>query len=120
MSRGSPTFTETSRATSLRVGGRLSWPCARERFGDGEVAIRAVWNYRLTGLEVDLQTIDLHGDDIRLERHEARDAADLGIRLTIRPCRLTCVTDVGVAAQPFVRAEGRVVQSRPRRLVDGT
>ena len=40
---------------------------ARQRFGDGEVAIGAVRNHCLTWLEVDRHAIDLHGDDIRLE-----------------------------------------------------
>src|SRR5262245_34710133 len=36
-------------------------------FTDREVAVWAVRNHRLTGFEMDLRTIDLHGDDIRLE-----------------------------------------------------
>jgi hypothetical protein len=45
----------------------LSGLFAGERFGDGEVAIGAVRNHRLAWLEMDLHTIELHGDDIRLE-----------------------------------------------------
>jgi hypothetical protein len=52
---------------SLRVAGWFSGLLARERFGDGEVAIGAVRNHGLTWLEVDLDAIDLHGDDIRLK-----------------------------------------------------
>src|SRR5499426_3403408 len=36
-----------------------------------EVPIRAVRNHRLTWLEMHLYAVDLHRDDIRLERHEA-------------------------------------------------
>lgn len=77
-----------------------------ERLHDGEVAIGAVRNHRLTRLQTELGAIELYRDHVRLERHEAGDAADFGIGVTIRPCRQTCVTDVVVAAQPFVRAEG--------------
>src|SRR5262245_22381885 len=118
MSRGSPTFTESSRAMSLGIGGCSSRLVAGDSFGDGEVAIGAVRDHGLTRLEMDSPAIDLHGDDIRLERHEVGDPADLGIRLTIRPGRVACITDVVVAAQPLVRAEGLLVHGRQRRLVD--
>jgi hypothetical protein len=65
-----------------------------------------VRNHRLARLKTELFSIELHRDDVRLERHQIGDAADLGISLAIGPSRQTCVTDVVVAAQPFVRAEG--------------
>src|SRR5215471_18879306 len=102
MSRGTPTLTESSRAMSHSTLTRSSGLCAGHRFGDGEVAIGAVRNHALPWLEMDLRPIDLHGDDIGLERYEVRDAAHLGIRVSIRPGCVTCVTDVVVAAQPFV------------------
>src|SRR5262249_55714786 len=46
------------------------------------------------------------------------DAADLGISLTIRPCRPACVTDIVVAAQPFVRTEGLLFHGGQRGLID--
>ena len=63
-------------------------------------------NHRLTRLKMELRAIEMYRDDVRLERHQVGDAADLGIGVRIRPCRQTCVTDVVVAAEPFVRAEG--------------
>src|SRR5262245_1413670 len=74
MSRGRPTFTESIRAMSLLVGGDFSGRCAWEPFGDGEVAIRAVRKHRLTRLETDLDAVDFHGNDVRLEGHEVGDA----------------------------------------------
>ena len=77
----------------------------RQRLGDVEVAIGAVRNHRLTRLKTKLGAVELYRDDVRFERHQIGDAADLSIGVTIRPCRQTCITDVVVAAQPFVRAE---------------
>src|SRR5262245_28025151 len=118
MSRGRPTFTESIRAMSLLVGGGFSGRCAWEPFGHGQVAIGAVRKHRLTRLETDLDAVDFHGNDVRLEGHEVGDAGDLGIRLTIRPRGLTRVTYVVVAAQPLVRAEGLLVDGSQRGLVD--
>jgi hypothetical protein len=50
--------------------------------------------------------IEMDGDDVRLERHQVGDAADLRIGVRIRPGRQTCLTDVVIIAQPFVWAEG--------------
>jgi hypothetical protein len=80
----------------------------RERLGDGEVAIWTVWNHCLTWLKTELSAIELYRNDVRFERHQAGDAADLRIGVRIRPRREPCVTDVVIAAQPFVRAEGLV------------
>src|SRR6516165_4301678 len=75
-------------------------------------------NHRLTRLETELGAIELYRDHVRLERHQVGDATDLGIGLTIRPCRQTCVTDVAVAAQPLVGAEGPVFHWGQRGLID--
>ena len=37
--------------------------------GEVEVAIGAVRNHRLTRLKTELGAIEMHGDDIRFERH---------------------------------------------------
>jgi len=55
---------------------------------------------------------------IRLERYQSGDAANFRIGLTIRPCRQTCVTDVVVAAEPFVRAESLMFHEGQRGLID--
>ena len=39
------------------------------QLGEVEVAIGAVWNHRLTGLETEMDAIEMHGDDIWFERH---------------------------------------------------
>ena len=36
-------------------------------FGNGELAIRTVWNHRLTGLKAKLSAIELHRNYIGLE-----------------------------------------------------
>jgi hypothetical protein len=87
VSRGSPTFTDSSRAMSLRFGGdrkpflaarsrcgpaagcSLTAVCRTERLGDVEVAIGAVRNHRLTGLKMELGAVEMYRDDVRLERH---------------------------------------------------
>ena len=58
-----------------------------EYFGDGELAIGAVWDHGLTRLKMKLVAIELHRDNVRLERQKVGDAADLGICLRIRPYR---------------------------------
>jgi hypothetical protein len=60
---------------------------AGEHFGDGELAIGAVRNHGLTRLKMKLFAIELHRDNLRLERQKVGDAADLGICLRIRPDR---------------------------------
>jgi hypothetical protein len=52
---------------SLRVSGCFSGLFAGDYFGDGQIAIGAVRNHRLTWLEMDLHAIELHGDDIGFE-----------------------------------------------------
>src|SRR4029453_8364439 len=100
MSRGTPTLTDSSRAMSHSTLARSSRLCAGHRFGDGEVAIGAVRNHALPWLEMDLHPIDLHGDDIGLERYEVRDAAHLGIGVSIRPGCVRCDTDCVIPEQP--------------------
>src|SRR4029450_6294350 len=43
---------------------------------------------------------------------------NLGISVTIRPSGMMCVTDVVIAAQPFVRTEGLLFHGSQRRFVD--
>ena len=50
---------------------------------DGELAIRAVRNHRLTRLKVELGAIELDRDDVRFERHKVGNAADFGIGVRI-------------------------------------
>src|SRR5215469_3248195 len=88
------------------------------RLGDRELAIRTVRNHSLTRLKTELCAIYLYRYDVRLERHQIGDAADLRVRVTIRPDRQTCVTDVVVATQPFVRAEGPVLNGSERMPIN--
>jgi hypothetical protein len=63
--------------------GNHSCLSATERLGDREFAIGAVRNHRLTRLEAELGAIELYGDHVRLERHQAGDTADFGIGTTV-------------------------------------
>src|SRR4051812_161926 len=92
--------------------------CGAVRLGEGEVAIGSVRNHRLTRLQMKLGDTQMYRNDVRLERHQVRNAADLGIGGGIKPCRLTCVTDVVVAAEPFVWAEGLEFHRREGGLID--
>src|SRR6266446_2142270 len=92
--------------------------CSLEPLGDVEVAIGAVRNHCLTWVKTELDAIELYLNYIRLERHQVGDAADLSIGVRIRPCRQTCVTDVVVAAQPFVRAKGLMSDGRQCGLIN--
>ena len=83
-----------------------------------EVAIRAVWNHRLTGLKTELGAIEMHSDDVRFERHEIRDAAHFTIGVGIRPCCLTRVANRLVAAKSRVRAECLEFHRREGGLID--
>src|SRR5580658_2633368 len=89
-------------------------PC----LGNGEFAIGAVWNYRLTRLKMQLPAIELYRNYVRLERHQTGDAADLRKSLAIRPCPQTRIADVVVATHPFVRAEGLMFHQGQRGLID--
>src|SRR5262249_35745846 len=122
------TRTYNSLVNSCNRGANLArarWPVTRScrfaaggHFGDSELAIGAGRNYPLTRLKTKLPAIELYRDDVGLERHQAGDAADLGIGVTIRPCRQMCVTDIVVAAYPFVRAEGLVVHRSQCGLIN--
>src|SRR5262249_13932159 len=116
MSRGSPTFTDSSRAISLALALSV---CGAERLGGVEVAIGSVRNHCLTGLKTELDAIELNRDDVWLERHQVGYAADLRIGVAIRPCRQTRITDVVVTAQTFIRAKGLIFHGRQRSLIDG-
>src|SRR5262249_45111096 len=135
MSRGSPTFTDSSRTMSLPFGGdrkpslaarsrrepagcSLTAVCRADYLGGGEVSVGAVRNHRLTRLKMELNAIEMDRDDFRLERHQVADAADLRIGIRIRPCCQTCVTDAVVAAEPFVWAEGLEFHGSESGLID--
>ena len=75
-------------------------------------------NHRLPRLKTELSAVEAYRDDVRLERNQVGDAADLRIRVRIRPCRQRCVTDVVVAAQPFVRTKGLVFYRDQCGLID--
>src|SRR6516165_5685334 len=98
-----------------------AWPCCLQlasspslfaKLGYGEVAIGPMWNHGLTRLEMERSAIELHRDRIGLERHQIGDATHLAIGVAIRPCRLTGVTNVVVAAEALVRAERLLVYRR--------
>jgi hypothetical protein len=71
MSRGSPTFTDRSRAMALRLAwaGSLlsSWLFAGHGLRHGKLAIGTVRNHCLTRLVTERGAIDLYGDHVRLE-----------------------------------------------------
>jgi hypothetical protein len=62
-----------------------------------------VRDHGLTRLKMELGAIEMYRDDVRFERHQVGDAADLRIGVRIRPCRQTCVIDGPALA--FTRAE---------------
>jgi hypothetical protein len=80
--------------------------CRLDHLGEVEVAIGAVRNHRLARLKMELRAIEMDRYDVRFERHQVGDAANLGIGVRIRPCRQTCVIDGVIAAEPLIRAEG--------------
>ena len=49
-----------------------------ERLADMKVAIGAVRNHCLARPEAELNAVELYRNDVRLERHQAGDAADVG------------------------------------------
>jgi hypothetical protein len=53
------------------------------QLGEVEVAVGAEPNHRLTRLKTELDAIEMYSDDIGFERHQAGDAANLGIRVGI-------------------------------------
>ena len=61
-----PSLAARSRCGSA-AGGSLTAVCGGGRLGDGEVAIGAVWNHRLTRLEMELGAIEMYRDEVRLE-----------------------------------------------------
>jgi hypothetical protein len=88
------------------------------QLGEVEVAIGAVWYHHLARLEAELNAIEMHDHDIRLERHHVRDATDLGVSVRIRPSGLTRVADRVIAAEPLVRAECLEFHRREGGLFD--
>src|SRR5262245_31397189 len=100
------------------AGCSLTAVCRADRLGGGEVSIGAVRNHRLTRLKMELDAIEMYRDEVRLERHQVGDAADLRIGIRIRPSRQTCVTDGVVAAEPFVGAEGLAFFGSEGGLID--
>jgi len=116
MFRGSPTFTDSNRA--ILIAWSLSF-CSAERLTDLEVAIRAVRNHCLSWLKTELDAIELYRNYFWFERHEVGDPAHFRVGVTIRPCRQTCIADVVVAAQSFVRAKGlKMLNGRQSGLID--
>ena len=85
---------------------------------NSEFAIGTMRNHGLTRLKTKLHAVELHRNDIRLEGHQVGDAANFSIGLTIRPCGETCVTDVVVAAQTFVRTKALMFHESQSGFVD--
>jgi hypothetical protein len=96
----------------------LTEVCRADRLLDREVAIRAVRDDLLTRLEMQRGAIEVDRDDIRLERHQVGDAADLRIGVGIRPCRQTGITDGVIAAEAFIWAEGLEFHGSERGLIN--
>jgi hypothetical protein len=64
------------RAVAASPPGARSCPfAAGQRLGDGELAIGAVRNHRLTRLKMELGAIETHRNDVRLERAYTSPAA---------------------------------------------
>ena len=53
---------------------------AGECIGDGELAIGAVWNHRVTGLERGLDVIERHGDKIWLQDTKSETGRLIDVR----------------------------------------
>ena len=81
------------------------------RLVDREVAIGAMRNHRLTRLKMELGAIEIDRDDVRLERHQVGDAANLSVSVRVRPGRQTCLT---------VDRAGREPLGQSRTAVAGT
>src|SRR5580698_1182198 len=132
MSRGSPTFTDNSRATFASLNHQSAHNvysvfhnvynadslAGREHFADRQFAIGTVRGNALAWLEMELFAIEMNRDDVRLERHAAGDAVDLRVGIGIAPGRGSGLADVVVATDPFIRAEGLVLREREDGLVD--
>src|SRR5258708_19728809 len=92
ISRGRPTLTDSSRAMAcfaLSEGPEANLATRRAvQLSEIEVAIRAVWNHRLTGLKTELGPIHIHLDHVRFEPHAIRAAAHFSIVVSIHPCSL--------------------------------
>src|ERR1051326_7943735 len=67
---------------------------------------------------MELRAIQMYSNKVRLERYQIGNAADLGIGIRIRPCRQTCVPNVVIPAEPFVRAKGLMFHRSEGGLVD--
>src|ERR1700740_2634840 len=87
---------------------------------DSEFPIGTVRNYSLTQLKTQLRAVELYRNYVWLEGHQAGDADDFRKGLAIRPSSQTCITDVVVAAHPFIRAEGLRVHEGQRGLINVT
>lgn len=86
--------------------------------GDVKIAIGAVWNHRLAGLETHLRAIEMDGYDVRFEGHKTGDAADFVIGVGVGPSRLACISNGVIAAETLVRTEGLKLHRSEGRLVD--
>src|SRR5262249_16489416 len=106
ISRGSPTFTDSSRAMPIGSSLRSIFLSAWAALGNSELAIGTMGNHGLSRLKTKVLGIELYGYNIRLEGHQPGDTFHFRIGLAIRPCRQTCITNVVVAAHAFVRAKG--------------
>jgi hypothetical protein len=64
------------------------------------------------------RAVELYRNDVRLERHQTSDPPDLRKSLAIRPRPQTCIADVVIVTDPFVRAEGLMFYKCQRGLID--
>src|SRR5262249_16219910 len=94
------------------------WLVAWARLSYGEFAIGTMWNHRLTRLKTKLRAVEMYGNNVRLERYQATDAANLGIGFAIGPSRQMCVTHIVVAAQALIGKGGVVVHEGQSGLID--
>src|SRR6266540_423542 len=124
---GMPTFTDSR----VGIGRSFVWHGQFGRVGrcrsclpDGgrlverKVAVDAVRDHVLAGLQLQSYAVEVQLDLVRLERHQPRDAPYLGPGVLIRPRRAAGAGDVVVAGQALVRAERLGLDRGQRGRVD--
>jgi hypothetical protein len=84
----------------------------------GELAVDAVRDHALAGLEPEPGAVESHLDLVRLEGDQAGDPPDPGPGVLVRPGRAARAADVVVAGQALVRAEGLASGRGERGQVD--
>src|SRR5262249_55465096 len=95
-----------------------SWHLAGGNLVGGEVAVGAVRDHGLAGLQPQPDAVELYRDLVRLEGDQPGDAPDPGPGVLIGPGGTVHVPDVVVAGQALVRTEGLTLRGGERGFVD--